>query len=85
VGGWRSLQAVCRHDKQNNVLFGKTLVVNSSGNVVRAGKRLVALVGLRDHVVVDTEDATLVCALDQTEAIREIVRQLKQRKWTRYL
>lgn len=85
VGGWRSLQAVCRRDKQNNVLFGKTLVVNSSGNVVRAGKRLIALVGLRDHVVVDTEDATLVCALDQTEAIREIVRQLKQRKWTRYL
>jgi hypothetical protein len=41
--------------------------------------RLIATVGLKDHVVVDTGDAVLVCPMSETESIRKIVTELKQR------
>lgn len=85
VGNWASLRELLSHDGQGNVSLGKTLLVESSGNIVKGRDKLIATVGLKDHVVVDTGDAILVCPVHATESIRKIVASLKHKRLTRFL
>ena len=78
VGSWATLRNLLPVDKSGNLSIGNNLLVESSGNVVKGRGRLIATVGLKDHVVVDTGDAVLVCPLSQTESIRKIVTALQK-------
>ncbi len=84
VGSWSSLKDVLSADKNGNISIGNNLLVESSGNVVKGCGRLISTVGLKDHVVVDTGDAVLICPLSETESIRKIVHEL-QKKQGQYL
>ena len=79
VGSWSSLRDVLPVDEKGNLSIGSNLLVESSGNVVKGMGRLIATVGLKDHVVVDTGDAVLVCPVSETESIRKIVLELQKR------
>ncbi len=78
VGSWATLRNLLPVDRAGNLSVGNNLLVESSGNVVRGSGRLIATVGLKDHVVVDTGDAVLVCPLSETESIRKIVLELQK-------
>ncbi len=82
VGSWATLREVLPVDRRGNLSIGNNLLVESSGNVVKGSGRLIATVGLKDHVVVDTGDAILVCPVDKTESIRKIVQALEKKKRT---
>jgi len=84
VGGWSSLKDLLVKGTEGNVTFGSTLLVDSTGNLIRSNGKLIAAVGLKDHVVVESEDAILVCLMDKTESIRKIVQEL-QKKHGKYL
>lgn len=85
VGDWKVLSGFWSRDRDGNTVRGNSLAIESSGNVVRGGRRLIALLGVHDHVIVDTDDALLVCSKHKTESIRKIVDQLKLKKWKQYL
>ena len=80
VGSWAALKGLLPVDRSGNVSVGNNVLVNSSGNVVKGAGRLIATVGLKDHVVVDTGDAILVCPMHETESIRQIVTELQKNK-----
>jgi mannose-1-phosphate guanylyltransferase/mannose-6-phosphate isomerase len=77
VGSWSSLQAACQADAAGNVLQGDVLAEDTTGCYVHAGSRLVATVGLRDHVVVETKDAVLVAPRDRAQDVKALVSRLK--------
>ena len=85
LGSWQAFESLWAKDKSNNATHGSVIALESSGNIVRSGKRLVALLGVHDLVVVDTDDALLVCPKKHTESIRKIVDALKNRKLLKYL
>ncbi|HNX69607.1 MAG TPA: sugar phosphate nucleotidyltransferase [Candidatus Omnitrophota bacterium] len=85
VGSWAMLRNLLPQDSARNVILGSVVAVDSSGNFIKSGGRLVATVGLRDHVVVDTGDAVLVCPMSETESIRRIVGRLQKEKMGRFL
>ncbi len=85
VGSWAALRGLLPLGPDRNLSFGKTLLVESSGNIIKAKDRLITAVGLKDHIVVDTGDVILVCPLSEAESIRKIVLSLKQKKRTKYL
>ena len=85
VGGWKTLSDLLKLRGDKNVSLGSVVSVNSRGNFIKAGKRLVTLVGVKDLIVVDTADALLVCHKDHTESIRELVIELKARRMHQYL
>ncbi len=58
---------------------GDVLSIGSAGNIVRGDRRLVALVGVDDLVVVDTPDALLVCRRGETQRLREVIAQLEKK------
>lgn len=85
LGGWLSVAALLPKDDDSNAVLGKAVILEGSGNLVQANDRLVALIGMKDLVVVDTKDALLICPKQKTESIRRIVKELDRRKWHTYL
>jgi mannose-1-phosphate guanylyltransferase/mannose-6-phosphate isomerase len=78
LGSWAALDEVIEKDKTGNILKGNTINIGSQNSTVFAGDRLVATIGLKDMVVVDTPDATLVTPKDRVQEVRKIVETLKQ-------
>jgi mannose-1-phosphate guanylyltransferase/mannose-6-phosphate isomerase len=78
LGSWAALDEVIEKDKTGNILKGNTINIGSQNSTVFAGDRLVATIGLKDMVVVDTPDATLVTPKERVQEVRKIVETLKQ-------
>jgi mannose-1-phosphate guanylyltransferase len=85
VGTWAAVEALWRHPGAANAVRGRAVAIDSEGCVVDAGDRLVALVGVRDLVVVETPDAVLVCRKDRAQDVRRVVAELEARGWRRHL
>ncbi len=73
VGAWSAVWEVGEQDPDGNVTRGDTLIHNASNNLVYSEKRLVSLLGVKDLVVVDTKDATLVAHKDEVQNVKVIV------------
>ena len=77
VGAWSALWAIGERDGDGNVLLGDVLARGVTDSYVRADGRLVAVLGLKDVVVVDTADAVLVAAKDRVQEVKELVASLQ--------
>ncbi|HXR19655.1 MAG TPA: mannose-1-phosphate guanylyltransferase/mannose-6-phosphate isomerase [Steroidobacteraceae bacterium] len=77
VGSWASLHAACEQDEQGNTLRGDVMVEDTHDSYIYSESRLVATVGLRDHVVVETKDAVLVAPKDRVQEVKKLVARLK--------
>jgi len=78
VGSWSSLKDAIAADAAGNVTHGDVILEDSSGCYVYSESRLVAAVGLKDHIVVETKDAVLVVARDRVQDVKTVVSRLKQ-------
>lgn len=77
VGSWDALQEVGTPDEQGNVTIGDVLADGSTNCYIRSESRLVATVGLHNHVVVETPDAVLVADRDRVQDVKALVDKLK--------
>jgi mannose-1-phosphate guanylyltransferase/mannose-6-phosphate isomerase len=85
VGSWGSLDEVAAKSKAGNVMTGRVVDIGSADSIVYADRRVVATIGLRDMVVVDTPDATLVCPKSRAQDVKKIVDILKQQQAPEHL
>jgi mannose-1-phosphate guanylyltransferase / mannose-6-phosphate isomerase len=85
VGNWGSLDEVAETDRAGNIRIGRIVDIGSSGSVLYGEHRLVATIGLKDMVVVDTADATLVCPKDRAQEVKQVVELLRRQKATEHL
>jgi len=78
IGSWAALWAASERDVDGNRLEGDVLALDSQNCYVRGSdRRMVALLGVHDLVVVDTPDAVLVATRDHVQDVKKIVDQLK--------
>lgn len=85
VGSWSALADVQERDANGNVQRGDVYLDNTSNTLVRAESRIVAVVGVQDLVVVETNDAVLVAHKDQVQRVKNIVEHLKGQARTEHL
>jgi mannose-1-phosphate guanylyltransferase len=86
VGSWTSAWELAPRDAEQNALFGQVVTVDTRGSYVRSsGGKLVAVLGLDDVVIVDTDDALLVMPRSRAQDVRAIVNLMKSQKRTQYL
>lgn len=78
LGSWSALDEILEKDPFGNIHKGNVLDVGSQNSTVFAGERLIATIGLKDMVVVDTPDATLVTPKERVQEVRKIVERLRQ-------
>jgi len=76
VGAWSSLWEVQERDPQGNVMRGDVLAHDVQNSYLHSTSRLVAAVGLENHIVVETCDAVLVASKDRVQEVKAIVEQL---------
>lgn len=77
VGSWPAAIAFRQADGEGNVVQGEAILVDTQGSAFFGGRRLIAASGLRDLIVVDEEDALLLCHKDQAQSVKTIVERLK--------
>lgn len=77
IGSWTALWDVGRKDRFGNVTKGDTLAFKTTNSYIHAETRLVATVGVTDHIIVETADAVLVAHKDQVQDVKAIVNRLK--------
>ena len=85
VGSWSALQAVQTGDADGNVVRGDVYLDGVSNCLVRAERRMVAVLGVQDLVVVETDDAVLVAHKDQVQRVKQVVDHLKQQGRTEHV
>lgn len=78
IGSWTALEKYLMHDAQGNALQGTVECLDAGKNIVLAGNRLTALVGVRDLIVVQADKATLVCAKEKAQDVKKLVEQLNK-------
>lgn len=78
LGSWSALDEILEKDPSGNIHKGNVLDVGSQNSTVFAGERLIATIGLKEMVVVDTPDATLVAPKERVQEVRKIVERLRQ-------
>ena len=77
VGSWLAVERIKKTNEFGNVVNGNIITVNTKNCIIQGGKKLIAAVGLQDLIIVDTEDATLICEKDNTGDIKKVLENLK--------
>lgn len=77
VGSWDALGAVFPSDEQGNIIKADHMGVDTKECIIYGDKKLIATVGLNNVVIVDTDDAILVCDKDKAQNVKQIVDKLK--------
>ena len=76
VGSWTALRDVSAQDADGNAHHGDVIAIDCR-NTYAYGERLIALVGLDDVIVVETDDAVMVGRSDRMQEIKQVVARLK--------
>lgn len=87
IGDWREVWANSKKDNKSNVVIGgrsdsKLVTVDTTDSLVHLNGRMVAVVGLDNVVVVDTNDALLVVSKSHAQSVKQVVEKLKEDKRT---
>lgn len=77
VGSWLAIERINRTDEYGNVVKGNVVSINTENSTMLCGDKLIATIGLENIVVVDTEDAMLICAKDSVQDVKKIIDNLK--------
>jgi mannose-1-phosphate guanylyltransferase/mannose-1-phosphate guanylyltransferase/mannose-6-phosphate isomerase len=77
LSSWDALWQVNEKDNQRNVLVGDVLVSDVENSYIHATSRLVAAIGIKDHIVVETPDAVLITPRERVQDVRLLVSKLK--------
>jgi mannose-1-phosphate guanylyltransferase len=85
IGSWAELGVRVHADAHGNSVEGEAVLIDTSGSLVFGDRRLVAGIGLKDMIIVDTEDALLVVPRSRAQDVRKVVEALKRARKTRYL
>ncbi|QCX33436.1 mannose-1-phosphate guanylyltransferase [Caloramator sp. E03] len=77
IGSFVSLERFLNHDENNNIISGCHVgLLDVSNTMILGEKRLISAIGLKDMLIVDTEDALLICPKDRCQQIKELVKNM---------
>ncbi len=85
VGSWLSLERINNTNQDGNIISGNVVTVKTKNSIIQGSKKLIATIGLEDIIIVDTDDALLICNKDNTQEVKEVIANLKASNKTEYL
>ena len=78
VGAWSALDDVSEKDSEGNIISGNVLALDCKNSIIQGQNRLIAVLGLKDTIVVDSPDAILVCAKERSQDVKKLVESLNE-------
>ncbi len=90
VGDWKVVYELGKRDLAGNVVMSEqdtvhTLAINSQNNLIHTNNRLVALAGINDMIVVDTDEILLIVPKERSQDVKKLVERLKEEGKKEYL
>jgi mannose-1-phosphate guanylyltransferase/mannose-6-phosphate isomerase len=85
IGNWAELAERVRSDANGNSVEGESILIDTRNSVVLGDRRLIAAIGLEDVIIVDTDDALLVCPRSRAQDVKAVVEALRRAGKTQYL
>jgi mannose-1-phosphate guanylyltransferase len=85
LGSWADLHDILEQDEAGNFVEGDHVLIDSKNCMIHAPNKLVAAVGLEDMVVIETDDALLICPKARSQDVKLIVERLKREGKSQYL
>lgn len=85
VGSWLAVGRIRKSNEFGNVISGNAVTVDTVNTIIQGSGKLIATVGLENMIVVDTEDALLICEKDHAGDIKKILENLRICNRTEYL
>lgn len=76
IGSWDALGAIFPTDEMGNIVKADTVKIDTSNCIIYGDGKLIATIGIKNMIVVNTDDALLICPKDRAQDVREIVNQL---------
>ncbi len=77
VGSWLALERIQNSNEFGNIIAGNVITVGTTNCIIQGKNKLIATVGMEDTVIVDTDDATLICARSATADIKKVLENLR--------
>ncbi len=77
IGSWDSIYEILDKDEEGNAKVGDVVSVDTNGSLIIGNKRLIAAVGISDCIIVETDDAVMVCKRGETQKVKKIVENLR--------
>lgn len=77
VGSWLAVGRIKKSNENGNVVDGNIITINSKNNIIQGGGKLIATIGIEDLIIVDTDDATLICDKGSAADIKKVLENLK--------
>jgi mannose-1-phosphate guanylyltransferase/mannose-6-phosphate isomerase len=78
VGSWDSYYEMMEKDSLGNVVSGDAVSLENENCLVLSKGRLAAVTGMKDTIIIQTDDAVLVCPREQSQDVRKVVKQLEK-------
>lgn len=85
VGSWLAVGRINPPNELGNVINGNIITVNTRDSIIQGTDKLIAAVGVSNLIVVDTEDALLICAKESANDIKKVIENLKICNRTEYI
>ena len=82
IGSWEAMYEISKKDENGNCISGKVLDFGSENSLISANSKMVATIGLKNKVVVETEDAIFICDRNKTDEIKHIYKNLNGKNAT---
>lgn len=80
LGTWEEVYNISEKDENNNVVRGQALLKEVKNSYIQTGNRTLSVIGLNDVIIIDEEDALLVCKKDHSQDVRWVVSKLDQNR-----
>jgi mannose-1-phosphate guanylyltransferase/mannose-6-phosphate isomerase len=80
IGSWKAISELYESDESGNQIHGKAVMVTSRDCFVKGSDRLIAAVGVKNLMIVDTDDAVLVVDREHAQDVKQVVSQLTDLK-----
>ncbi|NGX54382.1 MAG: hypothetical protein K1000chlam4_01108, partial [Chlamydiae bacterium] len=80
IGSWESVYHHLDHDENRNAVLGEVVAHETTDSLILAEKRMIATIGMKDVLVVESDDVVLVAKKSDSEKVKQVVEELKERK-----
>ncbi len=84
LGSWESIFQVSEKDAQGNVLRGNVILHDTQNSLIFSSKKLVTSIGVENLIIVETDDALLVCDMKRSQDVKKLVETLKREERHEY-
>ncbi len=85
VGNWDEIYRLSMKDAKNNVLIGDIIPINTTNCLINSNSKLIGVIGVSDLIVIDSDDALLICKRNYSDDVKEIVDFIRRKQMNRFL